>query len=98
MLPSLRPFVEGLVLKSCIWRAGRKAIELRCLAVQLLYIVLVAFGTIQELFTIVSSLFDSDILPIVTSNLDDDEQSTRAQCLLILKVLLQMPLWNGILN
>jgi dynein assembly factor 5 len=95
LIPFLFPFVQTVVLKACIWRAGKKAIILRSIAVRLFHAVLVQLKSDNNMLQVIDKLFETDILPICLSNLDDDEMITRKYCLYILDVLLQVPIWKG---
>lgn len=86
--------LKDVILKSCVWRAGRKAIILRNLATDLFLVVASVFEP-REAVSWIKPVFESDIVPILCSNLDDDEQSTRQNCISIVQFILQVPVWNA---
>jgi dynein assembly factor 5, axonemal len=84
----IEPFIQKIVLKSCIWRAGRNVAKLRTLGIHLFYQITNLYNGNQEFNIILVKMFNSDIIPVILSNLDDDELSTRKDCLKIVGFLL----------
>jgi dynein assembly factor 5 len=92
--PYFLVFLKDIILRSCIWRAGRKATVIRNLATELFGSVLKIYNPL-EIVPFLQPVFRADIVPILASNLDDDEQTTRENCLFILGYLLQSPVWDA---
>ncbi|KAJ3359863.1 HEAT repeat-containing protein 2 [Kappamyces sp. JEL0680] len=92
--PFMPVILQDVILKSCIWKAGRKSVIIRNLATELFRVLCGLFAP-SEAVEWIQPLFDSDIVPILASNLDDDEQSTRQHCLAILDFVFQAPVWNA---
>jgi dynein assembly factor 5, axonemal len=90
-------FFKDVALKNCIWKAGRKALHLRSIAVQLVNSMIYHLKEHTHGISILEPLFDSDILPVVLTNLDDDQLSTRRDCLFILDSLLPLKFFKGTL-
>jgi hypothetical protein len=88
--------LKEVALKNCIWKAGRKAIQLRCIAVQLVYTMMNHYKHHTDMVSVLKPFFESDLLPVVLTNMDDDEIVTRRHCLLILDNLLELQFFQGI--
>ncbi|KAL2914850.1 hypothetical protein HK105_205592 [Polyrhizophydium stewartii] len=96
--------IGDIVLPNCIWRAGRKAAILRGKSMALFLALLDAVtaesadaGLIGSLtVAAIDARLETDIVPVIISNMDDDEIDTRHACLDVISRLLASPLsWNA---
>jgi hypothetical protein len=88
--------VSDIVLKTCIWRAGRQAEALRNLAFELLYRLLQILKENHDAVIYFTQSFPLHIFPVILTNMDDDDLSTREKVLLCTDYFLKLPNWNGI--
>ena len=86
--------MKDIVLANSIWRAGKKATILRMEAMDL-FLALVQHGNINSetccgllSIGVINSLLQKDVLPVLMSNIDDDEANTRRITLNILAIIL----------
>jgi dynein assembly factor 5 len=94
--PAFSEFFKSVGLSCCIWKGGRKAMQLRSLAVQTVHRMLDLYQAHAGLPELLGSIMDTDLLPVVLTNLDDDEMVTRTHCLFTLNILLDLKLFKGI--
>lgn len=93
--PFVSIFLKEVILCCCIWRAGKKPAVIRSGAT-LLLLRLFHLYTNLEVDLWVEPVFQADLLPVLCSNMDDDDQSTRHNCLAIVGLLLKVPgIWNA---
>ena len=93
--PWIPAILKDIILGCCIWRAGMKPAILRSHATGLLSTLLNFYSSLETVPWI-EPLFVSDILPTICSNLDDDNQTTRQNCLAVLLYLLEVPgIWHA---
>lgn len=87
--------LKDIILRCCVWRAGKKPAVLRTFATKFLSLFLNLFSPLEAV-PFLEPVFTSDILPTLCSNVDDDEQSTRQHCLSALIFVLEVPgIWNA---
>lgn len=94
----LNPFMptlfKDIVLRSCLWKAGKKPALIRTLATEL-FVILLNLYTAEEATVFIQPLFTTDVIPSLCSNLDDDEQATRQNCLACISFLFGCKLWDA---
>jgi hypothetical protein len=92
-------FLYDIILRNCVWRAGKKNAVIRGQAMVLAQAMLSSnVSPSPGMFSLesVASHFEDKIIPVVISNLDEDDVSTRKVVLSNVKQLLSLiSLWNG---
>jgi hypothetical protein len=98
MVPFIAPFLKTIIMKSCIWRAGKRATELRAISIELFLTFTLIFSNHPEFSNATHVLFESDVIPVIVTNLDDDNIQTRENCLDLLQIFLPFKFFTGIQN
>lgn len=95
MVPFISTFLKSIVLKSCIWRAGKRATELRAISIEIFLTFTLIFSNYIEFSNVIQPLFESDVIPLIVTNLDDDNVKTRENCLDLLQIFLSFKFFTG---
>ena len=84
--------MKHMIIPNLVWRAGKRAVVVRQLAMTWLLALMNSQMLSQEA---VSPLLSQDLLPHIVSNLDEDDVASRRATLQVLNQLLALPSWQG---